>query len=208
MTVKRESDAGRRTFRSCMTEVAQLLGIEVADSFLTRDIANMLRKSLSKQATLPEELFDPMMAEAVYEPDASWSRWLVEPGLNLFGRRRVCAALIEYLRTGTDTEQAGAVRAWYRTGHKISSRPGGKCRCRYSSQAPTCRFVLNSYGCSRAHARTTSRGFTIVHPRNRQSERRPAHRPMGRRHRHGIRCETGFHKPNRRGFSLKSRQSR
>ncbi|MGW1070706.1 hypothetical protein ACWD4F_40185 [Streptomyces aureus] len=53
------------------------------------------------------------MAAAVYDPDPSFCRWLVEPAVYAFGRRRVMTALLEYLRTGTQAEQAGAKRAWY-----------------------------------------------------------------------------------------------
>ncbi|WP_330242103.1 hypothetical protein [Streptomyces sp. NBC_00525] len=53
------------------------------------------------------------MAAAVYDPDPSFCRWFVEPAVYAFGRRRVMAALVDYLRIGTDAERAGATRAWY-----------------------------------------------------------------------------------------------
>ncbi|MFJ8435924.1 hypothetical protein ACIQ9P_31950 [Kitasatospora sp. NPDC094019] len=53
------------------------------------------------------------MAAAVYDPDPSFCRWFVEPALYVFGRRRVLTALLDYLRTGTTAERAGARRAWY-----------------------------------------------------------------------------------------------
>ncbi|MFE1443577.1 hypothetical protein [Streptomyces sp. NPDC058739] len=53
------------------------------------------------------------MTAAVYDPDPSFCRWFVEPAVYAFGRRRVMAALVDYLRGGTDAERAGAVRAWY-----------------------------------------------------------------------------------------------
>lgn len=53
------------------------------------------------------------MAAAVHDPDPSFCRWFVEPAVYAFGRRRAMAALVDYLRIGTDAEQAGAVRAWY-----------------------------------------------------------------------------------------------
>ena len=56
------------------------------------------------------------MAAAVYDPDPSFCRWFVEPAVYVFGRRRVCAALVEYLRTGSDLERVGAIRAWYSAG--------------------------------------------------------------------------------------------
>ncbi|MFE4332697.1 hypothetical protein ACFRQM_25745 [Streptomyces sp. NPDC056831] len=53
------------------------------------------------------------MAAVVHDPDPSFCRWFVEPALYAFGRRRVLTALVDYLRTGSDAERAGAVRAWY-----------------------------------------------------------------------------------------------
>lgn len=78
-----------------------------------RRIALAVRKPLLDRATLPEELFAPLMAAAVYDPDPSFCRWFVEPAVYAFGRRRVMTALVDYLRVGTDAERAGAVRAWY-----------------------------------------------------------------------------------------------
>ncbi|MFF2186283.1 hypothetical protein [Streptomyces sp. NPDC058155] len=70
-----------------------------------------MRKPLLEREGLPEELFAPLMAAAVYDPDPSFCRWFVEPALYAFGRRRVLSALVDRLRTGTDAERAGAVRA-------------------------------------------------------------------------------------------------
>lgn len=106
-----------RSFLMCATEVARLLGVEgVAveqDGRRARHLAHAVRKPLLERASLPEELFAPLMAAAVYDPDPSFCRWFVEPAVYAFGRRRVMAALVDYLRTGTDAERAGAVRAWY-----------------------------------------------------------------------------------------------
>ncbi|WP_455356210.1 hypothetical protein [Streptomyces sp. SYSU K217416] len=62
---------------------------------------------------LSEESFDALVKAAVYDPDSSFNRQFVEPALNAFGQGRVQAALLGYLRTGTDSERAGAARAWY-----------------------------------------------------------------------------------------------
>lgn len=78
-----------------------------------RRLALAVRKPLLERATLSEELFTLLMAAAVYDPDPSFCRWFVEPAVYAFGRRRVMAALVDYLRNGTDAERAGAVRAWY-----------------------------------------------------------------------------------------------
>lgn len=105
------------SFLMCATEVARLLGVEdVAmkrNGRHARHLAHAVRKPLLERASLPEELFAPLMAAAVYDPDPSFCRWFVEPAVYAFGRRRVMAALVDYLRNGTDAERAGAVRAWY-----------------------------------------------------------------------------------------------
>jgi hypothetical protein len=85
----------------------------VPEARRARHLAHAARKPLLERACLPEEFFAPLMAAAVYDPDPSFCRWFVEPAVYAFGRRRVLAALVDYLRMGTDAEQAGAVRAWY-----------------------------------------------------------------------------------------------
>ncbi|MFJ6940091.1 hypothetical protein [Streptomyces sp. NPDC101132] len=97
--------------------MAQLLGVvdvsmEPKDRH-ARHLAHTMRKPLLERASLPEEWFAPLMAAAVNDPDPSFCRWFVEPAVYAFGRRSVMAALVDYLRTGTDAERAGAVRAWY-----------------------------------------------------------------------------------------------
>ena len=105
------------SFLMWATEVARLLGVEdVAmepDGRHVRHLAHAVRRPLLERAGLPEELFAPLMAAAVYDPDPSFCLWFVEPAVYAFGRRRVMAALVDYLRSGTDAERAGAVRAWY-----------------------------------------------------------------------------------------------
>ncbi|MET9700930.1 hypothetical protein ABZY31_29010 [Streptomyces sp. NPDC006529] len=106
-----------RSFLTCAAEVARLLGIDdVAtrpNDRRARHLAHAVRKPLLERASLPEELFAPLMAAAVYDPDPSFCRWFVEPAVYAFGRRRVMAALVDYLRIGSDAERAGAIRAWY-----------------------------------------------------------------------------------------------
>jgi hypothetical protein len=106
-----------RSFLSCAAEVARLLdlgtGADVPEDRRARHLAHAVRKPLLESAGLPEEFFAPLMAAAVYDPDPSFCRWFVEPAVYAFGRRRVMTALLEYLRTGTEAERAGAKRAWY-----------------------------------------------------------------------------------------------
>ena len=63
----------------------------------------------------PDELFEPLMLAAVYEPDPSHTQRHIRPALAAFGRRRVQTRLLEYLRTGTNDEIIGAADAWYCT---------------------------------------------------------------------------------------------
>jgi hypothetical protein len=62
-----------------------------------------------------EDWFEPLVRAAVYDPNPSFNRQLVEPTLTAFGRRRVQLALLGYLRAGANQERAGAARAWYWT---------------------------------------------------------------------------------------------
>ncbi|MFI7353790.1 hypothetical protein ACIBTP_07560 [Streptomyces avidinii] len=119
MTEDQQSGMAPRSFLTCVTEVARLLGVEdfaiEPDDRYARSLALALRKPLLEREWLSEEMFAPLMAAAVYDPDPSHCRWFVEPALYAFGRRRVMAALVDRLRNGTDAERAGAVRAWYST---------------------------------------------------------------------------------------------
>ncbi|MEU2494071.1 hypothetical protein [Streptomyces sp. NPDC007883] len=117
MAEDEQSGIEPRSFLTCVTELAQLLGVgdvgmEPEDR-RARHLAHAVRKPLLGRASLPDEWFAPLMAAAVHDPDPSFCRWFVEPAVYAFGRRRVMAALVDYLRTGTDAERAGAVRAWY-----------------------------------------------------------------------------------------------
>ncbi|MCX4869074.1 hypothetical protein OHU11_39295 [Streptomyces sp. NBC_00257] len=117
MAEDEQSGIEPRSFLTYVTEVAQLLGVgdvamEPKDRH-ARHLAHAVRKPLLERASLPEKWFAPLVAAAVYDPDPSFCRWFVEPAVYAFGRRRVMAALVDYLRVGTDAERAGAVRAWY-----------------------------------------------------------------------------------------------
>ncbi|MDI6096990.1 hypothetical protein QLQ12_00010 [Actinoplanes sp. NEAU-A12] len=73
---------------------------------------------------MPDEWFEPLLRAAVYEPDPSFNRQLVEPAIAAFGRRRVQVALIDYLDTGAPADAAGAARAWYWTSVGVRYLPG------------------------------------------------------------------------------------
>ncbi|MFE6176310.1 hypothetical protein [Streptomyces sp. NPDC056464] len=117
MAEEAHNEADARSFLSCAAEVARLLDLrnaaDVPEARRARHLAHAVRKPLLERPHLPEEFFAPLMAAAVYDPDPSFCRWFVEPAVYAFGRRRVMTALLNYLRTGTDSEQAGAKRAWY-----------------------------------------------------------------------------------------------
>ncbi|MCZ4507729.1 hypothetical protein O3Q52_05785 [Streptomyces sp. ActVer] len=97
--------------------MAQLLDLGnaagVPEARRARHLAHAARKPLLERPCLPEEFFASLMAAAVYDPDPRFCRWFVEPAVYAFGRRRATTALLDYLLTGTDAEQAGAKRAWY-----------------------------------------------------------------------------------------------
>jgi hypothetical protein len=118
VTEKTEDTEKARDFLACAVEVARLLGVDVDAPGTTakrqaRNLAGAVRRPLLESPRLADELFAPLMAAAVHDPDPSFCRWFVEPALYSFGRRRVLEALVEYLRSGTDPERAGATRAWY-----------------------------------------------------------------------------------------------
>ncbi|GAB2910842.1 hypothetical protein [Streptomyces mayteni] len=135
MADEEHHEAAARSFLSCAAEVARLLDLgnsaDLREDRRARHLAHTVRRPLLERASLPEEFFAPLMAAAVYDPDPSFCRWFVEPALYAFGRRRVMAALLDYLRTGTEAERAGAKRAWYcahlplRANRSPAYAPGG-----------------------------------------------------------------------------------
>ncbi|NEB82460.1 hypothetical protein G3I40_45720 [Streptomyces sp. SID14478] len=72
-----------------------------------------LYKACRRDLILSKESFQTLVAAAVHDPDPSFNRQFLEPALNAFGRGRVRASLLGYLRAGTDLERAGAAKAWY-----------------------------------------------------------------------------------------------
>lgn len=107
-------------YETCLENVVRSLGLDVALETEREDlwawghvVRAAIRDACRRGIVLSEESFDVLLRAAVHEPDPSFNRWFVEPALNAFGYRRVQIALLGYLRTGTDLERAGAVRAWY-----------------------------------------------------------------------------------------------
>ncbi|MFI7708615.1 hypothetical protein [Nonomuraea sp. NPDC049480] len=81
---------------------------------------------MSAVEILPEAAFDTLILAAVYDPDPSLNRQFVEPALKSFGHRRVQTALVSLLTTGTDSEKAGAARAWYWAQIPLRSKGGAR----------------------------------------------------------------------------------
>jgi hypothetical protein len=120
------------TYERCLTDLIDLLGAErpplIPDTEHSRWQWQQQARQVIAQAVwqLPvqEEWFDPLVRAAIYEPNPSFNRQLVEPALAAYGHRRVQLALVEHLRSGTNPERAGAARAWYWTQFPLTYRAG------------------------------------------------------------------------------------
>lgn len=75
----------------------------------------VIRSSLRARGDLPGEFFEPLIRAGVYDPHPSRNAQFIRPAVAAFGRRSVQAALLGFLRNGTNPERAGAARAWYWT---------------------------------------------------------------------------------------------
>lgn len=105
-------------FRLQLAELARLMDVDLPagvpyDREWQGGARMAFRRALRDVDTLPDQLFEPLLHTAVLDPDPSHNRLFVVAAVSVFGRRRVQAALIEYVRSGTDSECAGAARAWY-----------------------------------------------------------------------------------------------
>ncbi|MDX3073332.1 hypothetical protein [Streptomyces sp. MI02-7b] len=126
MALPEHAEDRREAFSRCLADVARLLRLDVparpepgpvpgGERAWEHRVRTALRAACRRGLSLSEESFDVLLRAAVHDPDPSFDRQFVEPALNAFGYRRVRAALLRYLRTGTDPERAGAARAWYWT---------------------------------------------------------------------------------------------
>ena len=105
-------------FRLQLAELARRMGVGLPagvpyDRDWQGQARTAFRRALRDVGALPDQLFEPLLHTAVLDPDPSHNRLFVEAAVTVFGRRRVQSALIEYVRSGTDAERAGAARAWY-----------------------------------------------------------------------------------------------
>ncbi|MFE5807653.1 hypothetical protein [Streptomyces sp. NPDC056491] len=126
MALPGSTEDRREVFARSLAGVIRVLGIEVAPEPEPADgrtwahrARAALRGAWKDGVILSDESFDALLRAAVHDPDPSFNRQFVEPALNAFGHRRVQAALLAYLLTGTDPERAGAARAWYWSGMSL-----------------------------------------------------------------------------------------
>jgi hypothetical protein len=111
------------TYERCLTDLIDLLGAErppltpetKRSRWEWQHQARQVIGQAVRRLPVREEWFEPLVRAAIYEPNPSFNRQLVEPALAAYGRRRVQLALLEHLRSGTNPERAGAARAWYWT---------------------------------------------------------------------------------------------
>lgn len=111
------------TYERCLSDLIDVLGAQrpplTQESERSRwewqhEARSVIAQALQRSPA-QDEWFGPLVRAAVYDPDPSFNRQLIEPALTAFGRRRVQRALLEHLRAGSDPERAGAARAWYWT---------------------------------------------------------------------------------------------
>ena len=106
-------------FHACLADLARLVQADIRPADGTHAWAQAartaIRTGLLTRDTLDERFFDALINAGVYEPDPSANAQFIRPAIAAFGRQRVQAALLEFLRHGTNPERAGAARAWYWT---------------------------------------------------------------------------------------------
>lgn len=122
MALPARTGDSRELFLECLADLVRAVGLDVPAEPDRDDrrgwqsqVRAALRNAGSEGLPASDAAFGTLMKAAVHDPDPSFNRQFVEPALHAFGRRRVRSALLEYLRTGTDLERAGAARAWYWT---------------------------------------------------------------------------------------------
>lgn len=123
LPLPRRAEDTSSAYEKCLAVLIDLLGAErpplASDTGRSHRVWHQRARQVIAQAAQSsparDEWFEPLMRAAVYDPDPSFNRRLIEPAVTTFGRRRVQRALLDYLRAGTDPERAGAARAWYWT---------------------------------------------------------------------------------------------
>ncbi|SNX65542.1 hypothetical protein SAMN06272735_7381 [Streptomyces sp. TLI_55] len=117
-------DGRRAAFHGHVAELIEFLGAEPPaaagpDREWEHEARTIVRRALRAAEAPPEGVFERLVRTGVHDPNPSFNRQFIEPAVRLYGRRRVKAALIDVLRTGSDAERAGAARAWYWTGAPV-----------------------------------------------------------------------------------------
>jgi hypothetical protein len=152
------TDDTSATYVQCLTNLIDLLGAQrpalTSDSELARFEWQHQARGLIGEAvrTMPvrDQWFEALVCTAVYDPNPSFNRQLVEPAVAVFGRRRVQLALLEYLRMGSNPERAGAARAWYWTQVSVTYRAG------YRTPTPESKAEYDAYADLRREWRDTA----------------------------------------------------
>ena len=108
----------RTTFYHCLAVLTDLLGADIGpEKPGTRawyyKTWTAIRLGLRARETLPDQFFDALIRAGIYDPNPSRSAHVIKPAIAAFGCLRVQTALLDYLRSGTSAERAGAARAWY-----------------------------------------------------------------------------------------------
>ncbi|MFC8343162.1 hypothetical protein [Streptomyces sp. NPDC057280] len=114
----------RAAFQAHAAELIEFLGAEPPATAgpgreWEHEARSIVRRTLRAADAPPDGLLERLVRTGVHDPDPSFNRQFIEPAVRLYGRRRVKAALIDVLRTGSDEERAGAARAWYWTGVSV-----------------------------------------------------------------------------------------
>jgi hypothetical protein len=130
------------TFEQCLTTLIDLLGAQRPQMGTGRrarwEWQGSARRSVAIAMRTPkdrsplEEWFEPLVRAAVYDPNPSFNRQLIDPAMAAFGRRRVQVRLLRFLAAGTNAERAGAARAWYWTQVPLSYPAGSRTPTRES----------------------------------------------------------------------------
>lgn len=84
----------------------------LADSLADQD-KKLFVALVFKDQPVPKKLFTPFLFAAVLHKDPSGNRLFIEPCVRTWGAQAVKERLLQYLRTGTNEEKAGAASAFY-----------------------------------------------------------------------------------------------
>ena len=108
-------------FDRYLTELMDLAGVPAPvppgdtalDRFEWQCESLLLVSAVLRREMVPDAWFEPLIRVVVHDPNPSFSRQLISPPMDLFGRETVRRKLLDRLAAGSDAERAGAARAWY-----------------------------------------------------------------------------------------------